>query len=507
MNDNNSLISLTCPNCQATLSCSSTEMTITCEHCGTSVLIKDFITKSRVNNDDKLQSYLTLAENAFKIKDWKNAYKYYESICKITKSDKDITIFNALGYICGKIGFRDGIAVDCRKLELDMRILLLNEMKKYTESLKAHDMEIVRNLPNDSKNKKTNYPTTLDITIKYQQPLKTLNSEIEATKPIKCMCGNFLQCTDEECSKCGKSRQEVLEYIKDKKTFTNSLICMFFSVIFGALAVSDRLKIFNYIVAFIFLLISVMGLNRTSKTEALKNKVKKLFLPITIGFPIVFMILIGLCIKPSKADRQCKFSFQKTDTIEISDSDESSYFIIDSYKNEYEISDLEFISENPSIATFSYKRTALGNYIYYNIEPVSKGETDVYVKCNDCEAISQKIHVVVDLEETIPITNNEKETEIISTEPATEEKNDKATEVPTEEKTEKATEPPTDEPAEEETEPEVITHDYVINYNTGKFHRPSCYTIKDADNLGDYNGTKDELIDQGYVACKKCKPY
>lgn len=59
---------------------------------------------------------------------------------------------------------------------------------------------------------------------------------------------------------------------------------------------------------------------------------------------------------------------------------------------------------------------------------------------------------------------------------------------------------------EQDTEPEIITHDYVINYNTNKFHKPSCYTIEDAENIGTYAGTKGELEDQGYVACKKCNP-
>lgn len=88
------------------------------------------------------------------------------------------------------------------------------------------------------------------------------------------------------------------------------------------------------------------------------------------------------------------------------------------------------------------------------------------------------------------------------------------TETPTKKTTPKETEPPTEESTEveteeiiEETEPEIVTHDYVINYNTGKFHKPSCYTIEDADNIGTYTGTKEELEEQGYEACKKCKPY
>ena len=50
--------------------------------------------------------------------------------------------------------------------------------------------------------------------------------------------------------------------------------------------------------------------------------------------------------------------------------------------------------------------------------------------------------------------------------------------------------------------------DYWVNTNTGKFHYPSCASakkIKDT-NLWIYNGSRDELISQGYVPCKNCNP-
>ena len=61
---------------------------------------------------------------------------------------------------------------------------------------------------------------------------------------------------------------------------------------------------------------------------------------------------------------------------------------------------MEFISENPKVASFLYDSTALSDYIYYNIEPISWGETDVYVKCKQCGAESEKLHVIVDLPKT-----------------------------------------------------------------------------------------------------------
>jgi DNA-entry nuclease len=50
--------------------------------------------------------------------------------------------------------------------------------------------------------------------------------------------------------------------------------------------------------------------------------------------------------------------------------------------------------------------------------------------------------------------------------------------------------------------------DYVLNKNTMKFHYPSCSSVKDIKekNRWDYTGTREEIIDMGYVPCKKCNP-
>ena len=87
------------------------------------------------------------------------------------------------------------------------------------------------------------------------------------------------------------------------------------------------------------------------------------------------------------------------------------------------------------------------------------------------------------------------------------------TEAPTEAPTETATEAPTalvpDDPAPDSaTTPDRAVHDYVINTNTGKFHEPSCSSvkqIKDA-NRWDFTGTREEVIEMGYEPCKRCNP-
>ncbi len=50
--------------------------------------------------------------------------------------------------------------------------------------------------------------------------------------------------------------------------------------------------------------------------------------------------------------------------------------------------------------------------------------------------------------------------------------------------------------------------DYVANTNTGKFHYPSCSSVDDMkeENKMLFNGTRDELVSDGYIPCKRCCP-
>lgn len=49
---------------------------------------------------------------------------------------------------------------------------------------------------------------------------------------------------------------------------------------------------------------------------------------------------------------------------------------------------------------------------------------------------------------------------------------------------------------------------YIINTNTGKFHEPSCRSVKrmNDSNKKEYIGSRDDLIAQGYEPCKICNP-
>lgn len=67
-----------------------------------------------------------------------------------------------------------------------------------------------------------------------------------------------------------------------------------------------------------------------------------------------------------------------------------------------------------------------------------------------------------------------------------------------------------DETAEpDQTEPEGESdYRYVANRKTKKFHLPSCASVSDMkeENKLYFSGSREELIEQGYVPCKRCNP-
>lgn len=56
---------------------------------------------------------------------------------------------------------------------------------------------------------------------------------------------------------------------------------------------------------------------------------------------------------------------------------------------------VEFISENPDTAAIEFVKDALRVCLYYRITAISAGETFVYAKTTDGNAVSEKIHVIV----------------------------------------------------------------------------------------------------------------
>lgn len=79
------------------------------------------------------------------------------------------------------------------------------------------------------------------------------------------------------------------------------------------------------------------------------------------------------------------------------------------------------------------------------------------------------------------------------------------TESTTEITTESTTEVTNEEITTEEAVPE---YDYVLNTNTGKFHKPSCNSVNQMKekNKQEYHGTREDVIDMGYDPCQNCNP-
>ncbi len=115
---------------------------------------------------------------------------------------------------------------------------------------------------------------------------------------------------------------------------------------------------------------------------------------------------------------------------------------------------------------------------------------------------------------TMPPTEAQTEAETeppteATTAPATAEQTEAATEETTQAPTEAETETPTENTRE--TPAEAVGSEaqkYVVNTNTGKFHKPTCAsvpTIKEK-NRSDRTCSREELIGAGYQPCKRCNP-
>ena len=63
-------------------------------------------------------------------------------------------------------------------------------------------------------------------------------------------------------------------------------------------------------------------------------------------------------------------------------------------------------------------------------------------------------------------------------------------------------------PSENATTQETCSTSYVANTNTKKFHYSSCSSVSDMKEKNKlyFDGTREALINQGYVPCKRCNP-
>ena len=66
------------------------------------------------------------------------------------------------------------------------------------------------------------------------------------------------------------------------------------------------------------------------------------------------------------------------------------------------------------------------------------------------------------------------------------------------------------EPEKNSTKNKIIGKEttYVVNTNTGKFHKPDCESVCDmaSENLKQVKDSREKLIEEGYSPCKNCRP-
>ncbi|WP_292144287.1 DNA/RNA non-specific endonuclease [Butyrivibrio sp.] len=151
-----------------------------------------------------------------------------------------------------------------------------------------------------------------------------------------------------------------------------------------------------------------------------------------------------------------------------------------------------------------------GNHVMYRVTPIFSGNNLL------CDGVKMEAYSVEDggsgvsfnvfcynvqpgvlinyadgsnqLDEGFVITSNETEQEITKSSPV-------QTETAVEAQSEQADQPPQ-------------SASYIANKNTKKFHYPSCSSVSDMKEKNKlyYEGSRDDLINQGYVPCKKCNP-
>lgn len=210
---NSTLISLTCPQCHAQLEINSTELQVNCQHCGTQILVRDFITARRIDNQDKQTAFQALAENAFKNKDWARAFEYYEKLCKISPTADNLRNMNISSLFSGKVQIQQSTLNSLYELPIEQHREILSELLKHLNTLKSKELATANTIANDNRKKNA----VNSIHTKYAPALQALYAETNKLKPISCSCGGQLQYNEDVCSRCGKAKQVILKEQNDKK--------------------------------------------------------------------------------------------------------------------------------------------------------------------------------------------------------------------------------------------------------------------------------------------------
>lgn len=214
---------------------------------------------------------------------------------------------------------------------------------------------------------------------------------------------------------------------------------------------------------------------------AKRKQYKRRMMLIVLLLLFICSITVG-CGTNQAGENIAKLSFEHKKTVYLTVGEKEIGFVkvkLNASENDVDSQDLEFISQNPKIATFNYNETFLDTTVYYTIEGLSIGETTVYVQSKGGKVSSEKITVVVKKTETqtAPAAENNHGSTVSNT-------------------TATALTPHEDA---------MNGESYVLSISTKKVHKSDCsFARRISDKNKSYCKSLAEAYSQGYSPCKTC---
>ena len=122
--------------------------------------------------------------------------------------------------------------------------------------------------------------------------------------------------------------------------------------------------------------------------------------------PLILILIIAICLSAcgivgetlnSLSDTGItglEFAVEKSPlTIEAGNT-EKGYFKVDG-NDDFSLDDIEFVSSDPSVATFEYDKTALKTCVYYTINALKSGSATLYAQTKDGVDKTPEINLTV----------------------------------------------------------------------------------------------------------------
>ena len=123
---------------------------------------------------------------------------------------------------------------------------------------------------------------------------------------------------------------------------------------------------------------------------------KRIFSTLFILLFVLLSSLFAACSESGGNIRSLVFSRPGDVALEVGQSDYGGYLLVSAKKkSNFSPEQVEFISEDPAVATVEYKSVALKTYLYYEIIGVGAGETYIYAQSAESGVVSEKIRVTV----------------------------------------------------------------------------------------------------------------